>query len=390
MIRPILLLITGALISCAVYLSGIRLLEHHSPETASLFGALDPDQKLREGRRTLDSGLTGSSPFVIGAHHTHTIATQDPLSDLPYIPGLVSASAEQDTERMAAISRHVIHLNPRNRVGRFVEAQLAVIGGEAATAMTSLANLLSLNPGQSDAYLAEISELARTEDGQEAILEALRAKPVWTGRLVRRLTQDIDDAEFLVRLFEFYPLGQNSYIRALAARGELERAHLTFLNFLPIDLIGKTGVPFDSSFVGLPGAPPFNWRLHREYASFEPQGGLYISFFGQGRPIIATQTLRLSPGTYSADIEMNGRIHRTGGHLAWDLVCTRTGEVLFELPITELLASITPFQAVFDVPGPDCGFQTLTLRGIAGEFPRTTRAMVRRASIARFREEEES
>lgn len=390
MIRTAAQLIFVGMIGYAVYLSGVRLLERFEPDSSAAVSVLDPDSQLRRSTRNLASGLEASSLFMISEREQTKVLVANPLSELPFIPELVSASADQDTDRMDALTQHVLRLNSRNRVARFVEAQLAVLDGEAAQAVDSLGNLLTLNPSQSDAYLAEMSRLAGTKAGQDAILQALDARPFWTGDLVEKLASEIDDPGFLVALFERHPMGQYHYIAALARRGELERAHLTFLNFLPLELIGKTGVPFDNTFQKLPGAPPFNWRAHREYASFEPQGGLYISFFGQGRPVILSQTLRLSAGTYRAEFEMNGRIHRSGGHLLWRLNCSRSGEPLFDLPITELLSSATPFQADFEVPADDCAFQTLELLGVAGEFPRTTRALVRRADISPFRVEDAS
>lgn len=388
MIRTALQLIGMGVLSCAVYLSGTRLVERVWPQVGSVVGMLDPDAGLREARKRVTSELSSSSTLLTGLSEQTKLAIWDPLSDLPFMPLLIDASANQDLDRMLALSEHVIQLNPRNRIARFVGAQIAVLSGEPETAMQSLANLLTLNPSQSETYLAEISVLAQTQVGQNAVIDALKSEPIWTGQLVRQLTRDVDDPEFLVRLFEYYPPGQNSYIRALADRGELERAHLTFLNFLPTELIGRTGVPFDGGFEGFPGAQPFNWRVHSEYASYEPQGGIYISFFGQGRPTIASQTLRLSPGTYSVQFEMNGRIHRSGGHLNWLMICSRSEEVLFELPITELLSSTTEFQLSFDVPDQQCTFQTLKLLGVAGEFPRTTRALLRRVDISPFVEED--
>lgn len=388
MIRTALLLIGMGVISFAVYLSGARLLERVNPELAPIASGLDPDAGLRKAQRRLGSNLDPSAQFNYGTKEQIDLARQAPLSDVPFGPLLIEASANQDVERMAALSNHVVRLNPRNRIARFVGAQIAVITGETDMAMEALSNLLTLNPSQSEAYLAEISVLAQSEAGQNAIINALERNPRWTAQLVNQLSRTVDDPEFLVRLFAYYPPGQNAYVRALADRGELERAHLTFLNYLPVELLGKAGVPFDGGFQGFSGAQPFNWQIHREYASFEPQGGLYISFFGQGRPVIATQTLRLSSGAYSAVFEMNGRVHRTGGHVSWSMTCSRSGEPVFELPITELLASTTPFEVGFEVPDQQCAFQTLQLRGVAGEFPRTTRALVRRVRISPFREDD--
>ena len=390
MIRNTLLVIGGLFLLFATYLSGVRLLERVSPETAAWLGVLDPDRSLRENKRELQSALASPEGVLPNPDLAADIALSDPLSDLPYIVPLIDASSRLDVPQMTLLSEHVLRLNPRNRIGQFVQAQLAVLAGDAVPAMEALANLLTLNPAQTDVYLAEISQLAQTEAGQAAILDVLAQEPRWTGRLVRQLTADVRDTNFLIELFDYYPPGQNSYIAALANRGELERAHLTFLNYLPAELIGKTGVPFDDRFMGLPGAQPFNWRLHREYASLEPQGGLYISFFGQGRPVIAEQILRLSAGTYRTEVDISGRVHRAGGHLAWTMLCSRTGEELFVLEVLELMSSANTLEAVFDIPEDGCKFQTLRLNGVAGEFPRTTRALVRHVQISRVRPDDAS
>lgn len=387
MIRASLFLLCLPFFLLSFALSGVRLLSLYAPGQAEAIAWLDPDDALRTQRALFQTNMDPALPYLVSPRQQMLLARLSPLDTLPFMPPLVQASADRDLEAMQTLSEHVLHLDPRNRAARFVAAQLAVAREQPQAAMQALVPLLALDRQNSAAYLAEMASIAATAEGRQVLLDALSSRPPWGAGLVRRLAQSTVDTDFLLSLLDLYPEGQSSFVQALVRRGDLERAHLTFLNFLPLDLVTRIGVPFDRQFRGTDGAQPFNWVINRTYANLEKAGGLSVSFFGQGRPIIAEQILRLSPGPYRADFVMNGELFQNGGHFDWSLECTRTGEPLMTRPIIELLSSPTNHEALFDVPGNGCSFQTLRLRGVAGAFPRTSRATVTEVNISHLRAE---
>lgn len=381
MIRAILLLLFLPFFLASLALSGLRIVTLSAPDAVSRIAWIDPDMDLTAHRQLLRDTIDPELPYLVSPRHQKHLARLSPLDTLPYMPLLISASADRDLEAMQVLSEHVLRLDPRNRAARFVSAQLAVTRGQSDEAMAALVPLVTLDRSNAQIYIQEMAALAATADGRETLLATLSKAPGWGGSLVRQLAATSTDTDFLFRLFELYPEGQSSFVQALARRGELERAHLTFLNFLSADQIQQVSAPFDGQFQGLAGAQPFNWVINKSYAGFENGGGLFASFFGQGRPMIAEQLVRLSPGPYRARFVMSGQVFQNGGHFAWTIGCTRSGETLLTRPIVELLSSNTEYDAGFTVPDTGCRFQTLRLTGVAGAFPRTSRAIITSVEI---------
>ncbi|MGB0262761.1 MAG: hypothetical protein ACPGCY_08250, partial [Henriciella sp.] len=75
--------------------------------------------------------------------------------------------------------------------------------------------------------------------------------------LVNELARQSNDPAFLLQLFEYYPDGQNTYVKTLVREGELERAHIAFLDLLPQTRRPRVTTPYNREFDELEGAQPF-------------------------------------------------------------------------------------------------------------------------------------
>ncbi|MCH2458375.1 MAG: hypothetical protein MK186_10020, partial [Henriciella sp.] len=141
--------------------------------------------------------------------------------------------------------------------------------------------------------------------------------------------------------------------------------------------------PFDAHFEGLPGAGPFTWSIDARAASFEPNGGLAVSSYGQTRKSIAHQVTKLPSGLAQAKIMMSGDISEGGNSFEWAIYCYSSRTPFWTLPATELSAEPVIIQEHISVPDADCEFQRVELAGLPGDFPRTGRALIQKLEISR-------
>ena len=296
---------------------------------------------------------------------------------------LLAAETEAATqpalrERLAG---HLIRISPRNEAARLARADLQFQKGNFQQTAEEISRLIELDRGNAADYLNVLVAMAKEPAARPAIERLLEGQPGWGNQFVVLLSKEIDDLPFLVAAARRYPSSQASIISGLAAKGHLDLAYTVFLDFLDSEALSSMSVPFDSGFEGHVGAPPFNWSINNNFASREQSGGLSVSFFGQGRPMIAQQILALSPGAYSAEFLMQGDIFERGGRFEWSLGCHNAKDTLFAMPVSELRSTWHAYTASFDVPRGDCDFQVLRLSGVAGEFPRTARAQVQTVTI---------
>jgi len=168
----------------------------------------------------------------------------------------------------------------------------------------------------------------------------------------------------------------------LVGSGDFQRAYLAWINFLPENALSGIAFVYDGDFAGLPGPPPFNWRLFSEGSgnaemvrkSNLPQGtALEANYFSEQPATLAEQTIVLEPGSYvfsySVTASRDGDI---GGGLGWSLRC-------LDKQSRELLRSgLLPTQPTrvdvrFVVPA-GCVAQKLSLVGTSGDVPATIRA----------------
>lgn len=322
----------------------------------------------------LDGDETLPEPFMAAEINRYS-----PLSTEPYVLQMIDARVANNQARTEKLARHIIALNPRHQGAHTFMAEAAYLKGDAVTTLAALSHLIEFDPQNADRYLASMVALAPFPNGQETLLAALDDKPRWGVKLANLLVETVEDDQFIVAVLRAYPTSQSTYVRALWAKGERQRAHNLFLELQ--DDKKTSRAPFDPDFSQREGARPFNWRIARDVAEFETGGGLYITFFGSGRPTIAEQVVKLRSGAYTFSAEMRGETHRNGGHFQWRIECVGTNVLIHEQTVDELMASDTRFEGVFAVPQDSCTFQHVRLQGVAGLYPRTTRAEVLRVSI---------
>ncbi|MEO0882827.1 MAG: hypothetical protein AAFY34_08820 [Pseudomonadota bacterium] len=304
-----------------------------------------------------------------------------PLSPIPFLVRMLNATRSNHVIKADAYARHLIDLRPRNEVARLHLANNAATRGEYEFALEQLRMLMAIDRQGRDIHLGAIANLAQNKDTWPMIETILKDRPKWGPQLLEILSSKIEDQSFLGRLYAYYPETQHLYLLQLSKRGAWETAFASYIMYLDGDELDDITTPFDDHFHGLRAPQPFNWSIDERYADLDETPGLFISFYGRGQPIIAWQTLALSPGTYNFSSTIHGESHRHGGHLSWQIRCVDDGAQIGNVDIMALKASGDVFAFTFAVPRANCAFQTLRLQGIAGAFPRTLRATIDYAMI---------
>ncbi|WP_018147483.1 hypothetical protein [Henriciella marina] len=306
-----------------------------------------------------------------------------PLSSRPFSVRMATIAPGDAELRLVRrrLTEHIIRIAPRNAHARLVLAEIEFQDGNFDRGALNISNLLSIGGANNSLLIDALVAMAAQTETRPAIEELLQGEPVWGARLVSNLAGKLDDTDLLIRWAIDYPQSHGDIVRALYNAGEVDEAYRAFLNFLPPGGNSDPTIPFDSRFLALDGSEPFNWRLSRNLASFEPGGGLGVSFFGQGNPTIAQQVIHLTPGDYNIQASMDGNLYERGGKLRWTVQCISSKSTQLALEVQELSSNKSSISGAFEVPAEDCDFQWLQLSGVAGEFPRPVRARIHEVLI---------
>jgi hypothetical protein len=133
------------------------------------------------------------------------------------------------------------------------------------------------------------------------------------------------------------------------------------------------GEIYDEDFQGLPGAPPFNWRLtdadgavaELERAA-DGSGALHVLAPAVRTALLAEQLLTLGPGAYRLSGESLVQAETPGDRFSWAVICAPPSETaLAEVRQGGGGAGWQAFSVVFTVPAERCGAQWLRLSGLA-------------------------
>lgn len=307
-----------------------------------------------------------------------------PLSSRPFTIRLAGSTGNEpeSSKLQRDLAEHIRRIAPRHVTARLKLVELDYLDGNYEETAAGISKLLELDRPNADTFLNVLTAMALQNTSRPAIEELLEEQPAWGARLVSKLARESRDIDFLISIARDYPESRDAVVRSLVAGGDMNRAHAAFLEFLDDEARTMRSVPFDNRFEQMSGAQPFNWRINRSFANIEQRGGLAVSFFGQGRPLIAEQTIKLSPGTYTASFVMEGTVYRGGGSLEWSLHCFDAREPLMTLSVEELTSVPESQVSTFTVPVENCAYQRLRLSGVAGEFPRTARALVSEVTVS--------
>lgn len=128
---------------------------------------------------------------------------------------------------------------------------------------------------------------------------------------------------------------------------------------------------YDANFDGLPGQPPFNWKIESgDVAAVDLRSnGVQISYYGRNPGDLLSQLLLLPPGRYRLSHIAIGSQQATGSTLGWSVECADQPRRNFAHALIPVTNSAPRRISLFFTVPENCAAQQLHLTASPGEFP---------------------
>jgi hypothetical protein len=231
----------------------------------------------------------------------------------------------------------------------------------------------------------------------DAVSKRLTARPRWRMPFLLFASSRVQDPFALFPIYSAMkgagapPTNQElgTYFQRLIAAKRFDEAYLSWVLFLPDDIVAKLDNIYDGDFESWPETPPFGWALGGVRASIEPSSGygrdgsaLRVDYEGVGLPKLPNQLLLLTPGEYRfTGLELTAN-PESADRMEWSLTCDGTASLLPSRPIHDTKGQWKAFSAVFRVPD-GCKGQVLELKPIPGSQRQSVEVWFDHLSIRR-------
>lgn len=363
-----------AFASVATFVSGWQLDKIEGKQTQGVAGI--ELYRVAEAKRDLVKALerdamSDHAPLV------KTLVSRAPLDELPYERALVLASETGDLRGANKFAKRVLSLQPRSLAAHLHLMHVASLEQDFSTLFYHYERLVELRSLNQDLLASALVGVFRANRDWAPLLEHVRKHPGQNRPIVKLLMREQISPEDLEPLVESFPEFQTQYLNMLVAERNFVHAHEAWLRFSKIDRERSSNWPFNDQFEPRNEPQPFNWVIDNSRAELQEQGGLHITYFGRGRAILATQLMLVTPGEYTLETLVNGRVPKRAGKFAWYMACYEDGAKIMELPIVLSRISHTEsFQGTVVIPVIACSVQELELRVYPGEFPQMSQLQV--------------
>ncbi len=281
--------------------------------------------------------------------------------------------------------------DPRDRLARLVLLDQYLRRGDARGAAGEVQVLVRLIPDSGPVLVPELARLAVDPETRGTLAQALAGQPMMEILLKSMLDRGADPQQVIELAAGTNMLDggadrqwKQALMISLVRNGRFGTARRLWAQFHSLPRSEAVGAIHDSDFRGLPGGPPFGWRLREGASGFAEQGrpaGLVAHYYGRQQMGLAEQLLSLSPGRHRLEVEAQGESEAGGGTIAWNIRCHGARNSLVVLGLAGLSDRPSLYRAEFEVPA-GCPAQWLRLVGVPAEFPADQTATIRRIRIA--------
>lgn len=305
-------------------------------------------------------------------------ASRHPLAAEPFSLLGADAMARGDTRRGEMLLIEARRRNPRDRLARLSLLEFYLKTNQITAATTELTVLTRLVNRAGDLVVPLLAQLAENAGARSAVAAALRGDPLLDA-VLDRLTETHAAPAVVLDLAKGRqpdtpgmraPAWQAAVVNEMIAAGDGLQARALWAKFNNVPATAGGGV-FNPKFQRMAATPPFNWDLTSSSlgaAEIKRRGGLMVEYYGRDSGDLATQTLLLAPGTYELRVTLEGNADGQGSRLGWKLDCVGGKTPLLEIPLKGIKYAPKTLLATFTVPA-GCAAQTLSLEGVAQEFP---------------------
>ena len=245
-----------------------------------------------------------------------------PLLAQPLILAGMEASAANDTDRARRLMEEARHRDPRSVIARSWLIDYYLGQGDYAAGLDEAGPLMVLESDAQPAILAMVTALVQIPRARPALVAKLRTDPWWRSAFFQQASDSPALVPGMASLLlaapnRTNPIGakreQQALLQGVASQGRYALARDMWLAQLPPAQRGKVSAIYDGNFGGLPGVPPFNWRLHDapgnivervEVSDLPEKTALQISADGDQSVPIADQLTILPHGAYTLSFKV--------------------------------------------------------------------------------------
>lgn len=344
---------------------------------AGLEGRQSPEARFR-------SALLAPEPDqALSNSLSRQLAAASPLHPLPYQIALASKIEAEDIIGAEPWAQAVLARDPRDRFAHAVGFLQAALEENWDAALDAFAAYRVLR-GPS---IIPVDQILAAQMADAAVRAAVfqrmeKDKPDWGRNVLKQLDFDTMALSELVQVFAIYPDMKDAFYNQLVREKRYQEAYVAWLLWRDASEAAMQ-FPTDPTFNGASSPLPFNWSIDASHAERLPGGGLYVYYSGRGRPLILSQLLSLTSGTYRIDSDAEGEVLSANGELVWSLTCTGNGARLLTTPVISPATGEAVQQAArFTIPPTGCDFQTLVMTAVPGEYARPFRITIRSVRIA--------
>ena len=301
-----------------------------------------------------------------------------PLAAEPFIAAGLDANARDRPDQAFRLFQQARLRDPRSIATRYWLFDYYLRTGRFADGIDEAQPLLRLQPAVTPAVTSLLTALLDVPEARGILLDRLRRNPPWRGEFLRQVaaTPRLRAEVGALLLTSGAQAGgsvrdQEGIIGSLLRGGDVDGAWASWLATLPAQARQRAvrGAIYDGSFAGLPGAPPFNWRLARVgvSAGTDPSGSgttmLRIAVIPRREIILAEQTVLTRAGRHRLSFTTQAVDEQpSAATLEAQIRCAGQRSPVATRQLEELGGRLTPIALDADLPQ---GCRAVQIRFIA-------------------------
>jgi hypothetical protein len=358
--------------------------EERDPALALAWDPSDAAARENLANRRLAAAMAAGSPAARSAALTQAqVAARRVLETGPLHWAALrdlglAADLSGDKARASAIMTRAALRGHRDVAtqGWWLERSLAT--GDAPGAVSRLDAILRSEPDLEPRLFPVMAALLDAPAARGMWVQSLVANPPWRRAALYDFAAKSPDVDAVAQLFAALearrsPPSDDQFgvvLTRIAVAGRYADARAIWTRSVGA---AASSVPYDGNFRGLPGSPPFNWRIVQPpsgVAAMETRPGvgraLSAAYPSSATPMIAEQLLTLAPGAYRLTGRWRVDEPASGAAVGWTLTCAGGAPLGEWRHATDTANDWAALELAFVVPA-GCEGQWLRLQGRAGD-----------------------
>ena len=381
-LRPLIVIPVAMLIAIfAIRAVVFQAPTDHPVRSLQRLFAAHPDQLTDRAMREIGSAAAKGGVIPASARRAMVaVAIQKPLSPVPFLVAGTNAQIDGSGQRAEALFLAARLRDPRAPAARYFLADRYLRTNRIAAGLVEMAALTAIAEKASAPLAPALAAYARSPGAIPQLRQFFAGSPAVRDRTLTTLADNAANADIIMALAPPLPARQSPppnwperLVNSLIAAGDYASADRVWRQ---INGTKHRGLLYDPQFRDRSASPPFNWQFiagSGGLAESSSNGGLNVIYYGRDDVGLATQMIRLAPGTYRLAMRVDVPVSADG--LAWSVACVNDRQKpLLRLPLDGARNGV--ITGNFAVPTSGCDVQWIELRGRPGDTSETAQATI--------------